>query len=71
MIRNVLEHIGGVDRYGVISICLFFAFFVGMLVWVARLKKPHLDAMSGLPLEDAEATRPISDQNGNPDNHHE
>ena len=29
MIENVLSRIGGVGVYGVISICLFFAVFVG------------------------------------------
>ena len=53
MIKSILEHIGGVGVYGVLSICIFFAFFVGVLLWAARLKKPHLDSMSTLPLEDS------------------
>jgi hypothetical protein len=53
MIKSILEHIGGVGVYGVLSICIFFAFFVGVLFWAARLKKPHLDSMSTLPLEDS------------------
>ena len=52
MIKNVLENIGGVGIYGVVSICLFFAFFLAMLVWACRLKKAHLDSMSELPLTD-------------------
>jgi hypothetical protein len=63
MIKNILEHIGGIGVYGVISICLFFAVFLGALVWVARMKKSHLDAMSTLPLADDSSTP-------NPDNHH-
>ena len=53
MIKNVLEHIGGVGVYGVLSICIFFAFFVGVLLWAARMKKQHLNSMSTLPLEDS------------------
>ena len=53
MIRNVLTHIGGVDVYGVASILLFFACFTGMVIWACRLRRPHLDAMGRLPLEDA------------------
>lgn len=52
MIKNVLEHIGGVGLYGVLSICIFFAFFAGVLLWVGRIKKSHLNSMSALPLED-------------------
>lgn len=52
MIKNVLEHIGGVASYGVISLCLFFAVFSGVLIRVFCLKKADLDAVAALPLED-------------------
>jgi len=55
MIKNVLEHIGGVGVYGVLSICIFFAFFTGVLLWAVRMKKQHLNSMSTLPLEDSAA----------------
>ena len=42
---------GGVGVYGIISICLFFAVFIGVLVWTICLKKPYLKAMRELPLE--------------------
>ena len=61
MIENVLNRIGGVGVYGVISICLFFAVFVGVLVWTFCLKKPYLNAMRELPLDGA--TAPDSDAN--------
>lgn len=52
MIKNVLTHVGGVENFGIISICLFFAVFTGALIWAASLKKPFLNNMSQLPLED-------------------
>lgn len=52
MIRNVLTHIGGVENFGILSISLFFAFFIGMLAWAFRKKRAYLDAMSTLPLND-------------------
>ena len=51
MIQNVLQNIGGVGIYGIISICLFFAVFIGILIWAMRLKKPYLKSMSDLPLD--------------------
>jgi cbb3-type cytochrome oxidase subunit 3 len=54
MIKNVIEHLNKVDTYGVISILLFFTFFVGMLVWAFRLKKGYLNSMSSLPLDGGE-----------------
>ena len=52
MIKNVLSDIGGIGVYGVISICLFFAVFIGAFIWSMLLKKSDLDSRSVLPLED-------------------
>lgn len=52
MIKNVLNHIGGIGLYGVISICLFFAVFTGALIWSLLLKKDDLTARSNIPLDD-------------------
>jgi cytochrome c oxidase cbb3-type subunit IV len=54
MIRNVLERIGGIENYGIISILLFFACFVAALIWVFTLKKNYIVKMKNLPLEDDE-----------------
>jgi hypothetical protein len=51
MIQNVLRTLGGIERYGIVSLCLFFAIFVVMLVWAFSLRKPHLNRMAELPLE--------------------
>jgi cytochrome c oxidase cbb3-type subunit 4 len=56
MIKNILTHIGGIENYGIISLCLFFVFFAGMLIWACRLKKPYLDTMAGAPLENQTET---------------
>ena len=45
MIESVMHRIGGTSAYGVISICLFVAVFVGVLVWTIRLKKSYLKSM--------------------------
>jgi len=61
MIENVLHRIGGVGIFGIVSICLFFAFFTGMLLWAALLKKPYLHSMRDLPLDGETSTpRPNS-----------
>ena len=52
MIENVLRAIGGIGAYDAISICLFVAVFAGVLVWAVSLKKPFLNEMSALPLQD-------------------
>lgn len=56
MITKVLEHIGGIEGYGIVSICLFFACFLGVVWSVVRLRRPYLDRMAAMPLgqDDAE-----------------
>ncbi|HEV2209215.1 MAG TPA: hypothetical protein VG167_10600 [Verrucomicrobiae bacterium] len=58
MIENVLGH-AGTALFGIISICIFFAFFTGMLLWALRLKPSYLKTMQELPLEPNES-RPAS-----------
>jgi len=64
MIKNVLNDIGGIGIYGVISICLFFAVFTGALVWSLLLKKSDLDSRSALPLEDGVRPSPAAETSG-------
>ncbi len=71
MIENVLSDIGGIGVYGVISICIFFTVFVGAVVWMLCLKKPYLNAMSALPLEDEAAPANPTQKTNSPENHHE
>ena len=71
MIEHVVSRIGGVGVYGVISICLFFAVFAGVLVWTLCLKKPYLDAMRELPLEGSAAPEMDADLTPNPENRHD
>jgi len=57
MEQKVLSSISGVGIYGVISICIFFAFFTGMLLWALCLKKQYLKQMENLPLDGGETSQ--------------
>jgi hypothetical protein len=52
MIENVLSEISGIGLYGVVSICIFFATFCAATAWMFSIKKPYIQSMSHLPLED-------------------
>ena len=54
MIHRFINAIGGVSMLDVISICLFFAVFGGALIFAFCLKKPFLNSMETLPLENSE-----------------
>ena len=51
MIQNVLRSLGGVEMYGIISVCMFFATFTAALIWALAQKKSTCKALSALPLE--------------------
>jgi len=65
-----MDKIGGVGVFGLISICLFFAFFTGMLVWTFCLKKPYLNSMRDLPLDGEPAPKP-AEPTANPEDRHD
>jgi hypothetical protein len=62
MIQNIMYHMEGISIFGLFSICLFFAFFAGMLIWAARLKKDYLKSMGDLPLDAGEIPNPAPRQ---------
>ena len=57
--------------YGVISICLFFAVFAGVLVWTIRLKQPYLNSMRELPLDGESAPEPGFEPTPKPEDRHD
>ena len=51
MIQNVLRHFGGIERYGIVSLCLFCLVFTGVIVWACLQKRSHLDYMARVALD--------------------
>jgi len=50
-IKGNLENIDGVAIYPIISLLIFFLFFVGLFWWVFTAKKEHIKKISQLPLD--------------------
>ena len=71
MLENVLSKMGGVGMYGVISILLFLAVFIGVLVWMIGLKKSYLEQMRELPLEDTAGPDSNTHLTPNPENRYD
>ena len=51
MIEKVLHFLGGIERYGVASLCLFSLIFVCVFAWAFLQKRSHLDYMARVALE--------------------
>jgi hypothetical protein len=62
MYQKILCDINGIGIYGVVSICIFFGFFTGMLIWAFALKKNYLTKMGGLPLDGGERPKNPNDK---------
>ena len=54
MDKNVLQSIAGVEIYPLISLAIFFFFFLGLLLYVVFANRQHLHTMSELPLRSDE-----------------
>ena len=71
MVENVMSKMGGVSMYGIISICLFFAVFLGVLVWMIGLKKSYIKEMGELPLDGTSGPESDAPLTANPKNQHD
>jgi cbb3-type cytochrome oxidase subunit 3 len=51
-IKHNMETIAGVAIYPILSLLIFFLFFVGLGFWVFSYKKEKIDELSQIPLKD-------------------
>lgn len=51
-IKHNMETIAGVAIYPILSLLIFFLFFVGLGLWVFSYKKEKIEEMSQIPLND-------------------
>lgn len=52
MYKNVLASIPGIELYPIIALSLFFAFFIGLLVWFIRVDRARLNTLAEQALDD-------------------
>jgi hypothetical protein len=51
MIQNILRHLGGIQQFGIVSLCLFCTVFAGVLLWAFLQSKNHVEYMSRVALD--------------------
>ena len=51
-VKNHLESITGIELYPMISLVIFFVFFVILFWWVFTAKKEYINKVSNIPLND-------------------
>jgi hypothetical protein len=52
MFKHYFEQVEGIATMPLISLVIFFSFFLGLTVWVIRANKQYLGEVEALPLED-------------------
>lgn len=50
-IKGHMETIEGIEIYPIISLLIFFLFFMGLFWWVFTAKKDYVEEVSQIPLE--------------------
>ena len=50
MFKHYFEQVHNVAIWPIISLSIFFLFFVGLLIYVLKIRKEHVNYMQDLPL---------------------
>ena len=48
---HYIEKVSNIDIFGLVSLTMFFLFFVVMLTWVIKTNKKRFDEISRIPLD--------------------
>lgn len=59
-IKHHMETIVGIEIFPLISFVIFFAFFIGLLIWVFWADKDYIKKMAQIPLDDKPSQNPKS-----------
>ena len=50
-VKDHMESITGIEIYPIISLLIFFIFFVALFWWVLSAKKEYIKTVSNIPLD--------------------
>lgn len=50
-VKGYMDSIEGIEIFPIISLLIFFTFFIGLFYWVFTAKKEYIKYVSDLPLE--------------------
>lgn len=52
-VKGHMESIEGIEIYPIISLLIFFIFFVVLFLWVFTAKKTYIESVSQIPLDNS------------------
>jgi cbb3-type cytochrome oxidase subunit 3 len=50
-VKGYMDSIDGIEIFPIISLVIFFTFFVGLFYWVFTAKKEYIKSVSNMPLD--------------------
>ena len=50
-VKNYMDSIAGIEIFPIISLLIFFSFFVVLFWWVFTAKKEYINEVSNMPLD--------------------
>lgn len=56
-VKGHMESMEGIEIYPIISLVIFFGFFVALGWWVITAKKDYINEVSNLPLNEEESKK--------------
>lgn len=56
---NYLESIAGIEIFPMISLAIFFTFFVLLTIWVFRVDKQRIIKMKNIPLNETNESKQL------------
>ncbi len=52
MFKHYFEQIEGIAIWPMISLTIFFTFFIGLLLWVWKVDKSYIKEMESMPVDE-------------------
>jgi len=57
MFKHYFEQIQGIEIWPIISLGIFFTFFIGLLFWVWKVDKGYIKEMENMPVDEEESLK--------------
>ena len=57
MYKHFIKEMAGIEIYPLISLSIFFLFFIALMVYVFTIKKSSIMEVKQIPLEDSENSK--------------
>jgi len=51
MFKYYFDRVENVEIWPIISLIIFFTFFIGLIIWLIKMDKSYINKMKNLPLE--------------------